>query len=149
MKTCSKCNQDKEDNNFYKHSRICKSCKNENLRIYRQKNDNICTKKYEKTKQGFLVRMYRNMQSRINGIQKRHYHLYKGKDLILKEDFYNYALNNPRFHELFKTWEENNYQRKIAPSIDRIDSKFGYSLDNIQFITFSENCAKTSRLKNK
>lgn len=149
MKICTKCNLEKENELFTKWSRICKSCKNEYIRNYRQKNGFRSIKKYEKTKKGFLVRMYRNMKSRIEGIQKRHFHLYAGKDLISKDEFYQFALNNKSFHELFAIWEQNNYARRLAPSIDRIDSKFGYSLDNIQFITFSENCSKTSRRKYK
>ncbi len=39
--------------------------------------NNIYTRRYEKTKKGFLVRLYRNMQSRTNGIQKKKYHLQK------------------------------------------------------------------------
>lgn len=149
MIKCTKCQLEKESINYYKHSRICKDCRKEYQRQKRVTIDNLYTKKYEKTKKGFLVRMYRNMTSRVNGIQIKNYHLYKNKHILEKEEFYNWALNNDKFHQLFEVWELNNYKRKITPSIDRIDANFGYILGNIQFLTLSENCSKTSRNKTK
>ena len=149
MKLCSKCNQQKDLTNFYKHSAICKECRNERTRIYRLHNNNLWTRRYEKTKKGFLVRLYRNMTSRVNGIQKKCIHLYQGLDILPKEQFYEFALNNSEFHRLFKEWEDALYQRRLCPSIDRIDAKLGYVLGNIQFLTMSENSSKTSRRKYK
>jgi hypothetical protein len=147
MKICSVCNQAKESSTYYKWSSICQPCKNTKTREYRNLNENKCTKKYEKTKKGFLVRMYRNMTSRVLGIQKRSINLYLGKSILSKDEFYNWALNDTNFNLLFDEWEKNEYKRKITPSIDRIDSKFGYTLDNIQFLTLSENSSKTSKNK--
>lgn len=102
-------------------------------------NNNLYTKKYEKTKKGFLMRVYRNMQSRINGNQKIKFHLYEGKSLLDKEDFYKWALNNQTFHKLFAVWEESYYDRHLTPTVDRINSSKGYELDNMEWITHSEN----------
>lgn len=107
-------------------------------------------KKYEKTKNGFLMRTYRNMKSRILGIQKLKAHLYLGKELLAKEEFYKFSLQSVDFHSLFEVWENSNYNRKLTPSIDRINSDLGYSLDNIRWITHSENSGlgnKKKRLK--
>lgn len=112
---------------------------NEKQRIYRQKNNNLVTKKYEKTKKGFLMRMYRNMKSRVNGIQKLKLHLYEGKEILDKDTFYLFANTNTDFHRLFNDWELSNYDRKLTPSIDRINTELGYTLFNIRFITHSEN----------
>lgn len=95
--------------------------------------------KYEKTKKGFLVRLYRNMKSRILGIQKKKAHLYKGKDILSKEDFYQWADSSKDFHSLFLTWEENSYHRKLTPTVDRIDSHGGYLVSNMRWLTHSEN----------
>lgn len=38
--------------------------RNADQRLKRQQNDNVYTRKYEKTIPGFLMRCYRNMQSR-------------------------------------------------------------------------------------
>lgn len=116
--------------------------KNKKQREQRALNGNACTKKYEKTEKGFLVRTYRNMLSRVNGVTKNKNHLYLGLEILDKETFYKWSLDNVDFRELFTYWIMIDYQRKYTPSIDRIDSKKGYTLDNIQWITFSENCKR-------
>lgn len=118
---------------------------NAKQRERRKKNNNKNTKKYEKTKKGFLVRCYRNMLSRVSGVTKNKNHLYLGLSILKKETFYNYSLTNDSFNFLFYQWEMNNYDRKLTPSIDRIDSKKGYDIDNIQWITFSENCSRGAK----
>lgn len=101
-------------------------------------------KQYEKTINGFLMRKYRNMKSRISGIQKSKFHLYKGKDLLDKQEFYKWSLNNKQFLKLYNNWVKNNYNRKLCPSVDRIDSKQGYHLSNMEWITHSENSSRGS-----
>lgn len=149
MKECKVCNQVKELSEFVKHkeckdghTNCCKKCKLELQKISRQKNNNKYTKIYEKTVTGFLMRTYRNMQSRINGIQYKKHHLYAGKSILSKDDFYNWALLNNEFKNLFEVWEKNNYQNRLTPSVDRLDEKLGYSIDNMQWITHSENSRK-------
>lgn len=100
--------------------------------------------KYEKTKKGFLVRLYRNMKSRIEGVQRVKHHLYKDKELIAKDEFYTWALSSEDFHSLFERYEASGYERKRAPSVDRIDANYGYTLKNIQFITMSDNSSKNT-----
>jgi len=108
----------------------------------RKKNDNLDTKKYEKSPNGFLMRMYRNMKSRITGIQSKKAHLYLGKDILSKEDFYNWALSNPTFMEMFGIYTASGYTQKLAPTVDRIESSRGYTVDNMQWLTHSENSRK-------
>jgi len=113
--------------------------KMERQRELRKLNCNAYTKKYEKTKQGFLVRKYRNMQSRISGVQKQKHHLYRNLTLLDRNQFYEWALNSKVFHKLFLKWKQSNYDRKLCPSVNRIDTSRGYELDNIEWITHSEN----------
>lgn len=108
-------------------------------REYRRKNDNIHTKVYEKTVSGFLMRLYRNMESRITGIQKEKFHLYEGRFLIPRDTFYEWSNKNEKFQTLYKDYVVSGYDRKLAPSVDRIDSSKGYELDNIEWVTMSEN----------
>lgn len=124
---------------------MTKEQKNKRQREYRKKIGDIHTKRYEKTKPGFLMRSYRNMKSRILGIQKKKHHLYFGKELIEKEQFYNWSLNNNEFHYLFKQWQESNYQRRLTPSVDRVDSRKGYSLDNMEWVPFYINCSRVAK----
>ena len=100
------------------------------------------TKKYEKTVKGYLVRTYRNMLSRVTGILKNKAHLYKGLEILNKEEFYSWALNS-NYPTLLQTYTESNYDMKLAPSIDRIDPLKGYSIDNIRWVTHSENSSNT------
>lgn len=112
---------------------------NRKQREYRKLNKNKVVKKYEKTEKGFMMRLYRNMKSRVDGIQKEKLHLYESKYLMSKEEFYDWFLNNKEKDLLFKNYQDSGYDRKLAPSIDRIDSSRGYEVDNIRLITMSEN----------
>lgn len=108
-------------------------------REHREETYNAYTKKYEKTKKGFLMRLYRNMQSRVTGVQKKKAHLYLGVGLLDRGEFYSWALSNEDFHNMFKKWEESKYDRKLCPTVDRIDSSKGYFLPNMEWVTHSEN----------
>lgn len=123
---------------------MTKAQKNKNQREYRKRTFNKCTLKYEKTINGFLVRLYRNMKSRITGVQRFKFHLYKNKELLPKEDFYAWAKSSPNFFLLFNNWVANNYDRKLTPSVDRIDSSIGYLISNMVWVTHSENSRRGS-----
>lgn len=118
---------------------------NARLREYRRSNGNAVTKRYEKTKNGFLMRAYRNMKSRVTGVQKIKAHLYQGKELVDKHTFYQWTLADEDFHKLFKAWEEADHNQKLSPSINRIDPDKGYILGNMEWITHSENSARARR----
>ena len=105
------------------------------------------TKKYEKTPDGFLMRAYRNMKSRVTGVQKKKAHLYVGKTLLPKEEFYAWSRDNKDFWRLYKNWVDHNYDRKLSPSVNRIDSTKGYEIGNIEWITHSLNSALSSVTK--
>ena len=81
---------------------------------------------YEKTKKGFLMRLYHNMKCRVNGVQTNRAKYFKGVELLGKEEFYDWANKHLLFHKLFYDWEISGYERRLVPSIDRIDSSKGY-----------------------
>jgi hypothetical protein len=85
------------------------------------------------------MRMYRNMQSRITGVQRKKHHLYAGKELLPREDFYAWADSSPEFHTLFAAYEASDFDRKLAPSADRKDSAIGYRIENMEWVTHVEN----------
>lgn len=105
----------------------------------RRQNNNLHTKTYEKTEKGFLMRLYRNMLSRISGVQRQKFHLYEGKALLDKQEFYKWSMTHPDFLELFSKYKDSGWERKLAPSVDRINSSLGYTLDNMEWVTHSEN----------
>lgn len=106
---------------------------------YRRNNKNASTKNYEKTKSGKLMRTYRNMFSRVSGVLKTKIHLYGGLSILTKDEFYDWSLRDENFNTLYKDWVESNYSHRLSPSIDRINTSFGYDLGNIRCITHSEN----------
>lgn len=111
----------------------------------RAKNGNLHTKRYEKTAKGYLMRAYRNMKSRVTGVQKHRAHLYKGLPILDKNDFYEWAMKDLSFMSLFLAWTASGYDRKISPSIDRIDPTKGYLKENIRWVTHSQNSKNTRR----
>lgn len=121
-----------------------KEAKNAKQRARRKATNNFSTKKYEKTKRGFLMRVYRNMKSRCHGVQRAKYHLYAGCFLLPKEEFYNWANQSEIFNTLFAAWEQSGYNRRLTPSVDRISSDSGYELSNIEWVTHSENSRRGS-----
>lgn len=139
MKTCTKCNKEKDLDKFRKHSECVNGRSNTCKECFR-----AWTKEYEKTQDGFLMRVYRNMKSRITGIQKAKFHLYEGKYLLTKQEFYDWAKSSDTFYTLFKTYESSNFDRKLAPSVDRINSEIGYTKENIEWVTHSENSRRGS-----
>lgn len=72
---------------------------------------------------------------------------YFGKGKCSKEEFINAFVNNEQFLNIYKEWQTNNFQRKYAPSIDRIDNSKGYTLDNLQFIPQRINSVKDVKIK--
>jgi len=149
---CNCCLKEKEVSEFLKRPKnkrgydyYCRKCNNDKQRKRRLNNDNIITKKYEKTIKGKLVRTYRNMKSRVGGVLKNKNHLYKGLSILDKEDFYEWSLNNDDYKYIFKKWKESGYDLKKSPSIDRIDADKGYEKGNIRWVTFSENCSSARR----
>lgn len=110
----------------------------------------IASKKYEKTRKGFLMRAHRNMRSRVLGIQKQKHHLYSHIDSVIsREDFYAWSLSDPAYNALFDAWAAAGYDRKLTPSVDRIDPKKGYTADNMEWVTHSENSRRASIWRTK
>jgi hypothetical protein len=48
-------------------------------------------------------------------------------------------LNDKKYLRIFKEWEKSNYQTQLKPSIDRIDCKKHYTMNNIHIMTWAEN----------
>lgn len=111
---------------------------------YRRVLDPERDKKYEKTPKGFLMRMYRNMLSRITGVQKKKHHLYKDKEIFNKEEFYSWAENHPAYKSLYSNYIANNYDQRLAPSCDRVNPDIGYRIDNLEWVTHGENSRRSS-----
>jgi hypothetical protein len=115
------------------------SLHNKRQREYRKATNNKITKKYEKSFNGYLMRTYRNMLSRVKGVLKKKSHLYEGLPILDKILFYEWSKKNEDYKRLHNNYAESNFDINLAPSIDRIDSKKGYLLGNMRWITHREN----------
>ncbi len=97
-------------------------------------------KNYDKTKHlftGWFNQQYKRMSQRNR--------TKFGKDLPFDRwDFEKWVIDTQyqQFVEQFKKWEESGYLPDERPSTDRVDDSLGYSLDNIQIISWKENKEK-------
>lgn len=66
-----------------------------------------------------------------------------------KDELKDWCYSQKVFHELFNNWKESGFDKKLYPSCDRIDNHKGYSLDNLQLMTWQENDDKGKREKMK
>jgi len=139
-KVCSKCGVEQGRSSFPKqHGRICQNCRNAKQKERRALTQDSDTKKYEKSFKGYLMRTYRNMLSCVTGVQKQKAHLYEGLEILDKESFYTWSLQNEDYRILFDNWVASGYDVKVGPSIDRIETHKGYVMGNIRWITQSYN----------
>lgn len=123
----------------------CAKCEyNAKQRESRRKDGDAATKRYEKTPSGFLMRSYRNMQSRVTGVQKKKAHLYFGLPLLEREAFYAWARDSPEFWRLYRRWVFADYDRKLTPTVNRIDPRRGYEEGNMEWVTHSVNSSLAS-----
>ena len=92
-------------------------------------------KRYRRTKGGWIARAYGNQTSgsKRRGLEYPKYSSSEFKEWVLKQ---------PNFDKLFVDWVASDFDRKLCPSVDRIDHKKPYQLDNIQLMTVSENASK-------
>jgi hypothetical protein len=92
----------------------------------------------------FLSNLYCCMNRRVRGKATSRPDLYLGLPILPRDVFYNWAKNHPDFLSLYKRWITNNFDRKLAPSINRMNSSKGYVLGNIEWMTFSQNSGLSS-----
>lgn len=86
----------------------------------------------------FAQRRYWKMSDRV-----RNYPRYRGVELsCTKNEFIEFALKCDSLYSLFRAWHESGKILRLKPTVDRIDGDKGYSIDNIQFLTYGDNSAK-------
>ncbi len=124
-----------------------------------------CVKEYERSKRlsnvekfnSYDKNRYRNNIERIfscryDGMRRRVLGLCKrgstGKELLNEKEFIDWChipevFNS--FMDIYDAWVISIFERKLSPSIDRIDNSRGYTVDNLQWITQSENTKKFHR----
>lgn len=153
MKACFKCNLTKKYSEFYRHSGMtdgylnkCKECAKKDVRENYQKRKNQYHE-YDRKRQRYdfkriFQHKYSMMKARTEG-RCTHYSNAEGKELCSKREFILWCRGNIlEFTRLHKKYVESGFEKKYAPSIDRIDPIKGYTLDNIQWLPHGENSRK-------
>lgn len=130
------------------HLNQCPDCKwrYDNVGYEYQRPDDYWKKYHKKYRreniEGIWRLRYEDMKKRVNGAKQNHKGA-EGKRLCSKEVFLEWCENNrDEFESIWQQWKESGYERKLSPSIDRIDNDKGYFPDNMQWITVSENASK-------
>lgn len=93
-------------------------------------------------------RRYAHMKSRQEGRASHQSNGALGKPICTPQEFEAWCMdfeNLQVFLMLYFEWAMNGFNRWDSPSIDRIDPNKGYSLDNLQWLTFAENCEKNNK----
>lgn len=101
---------------------------------------------YKRTKEGRVISCYAAMKNRVEGKTNRAIY-YKGLDICDRSDFIRWSLADPTFNRLFEEWETEGFSRRLVPSIDRRDTFMGYTLDNLQWLTLSNNACKAAQFR--
>lgn len=135
-------NREEQRPKYFCHTcNVFKSIKNVKLNLCQ----NCWHKVKRKTQPEFFLRTrYTELVQRcINPNTNKHtYKCYYGKTFCTREEFLNKFLLDPIFLSLFHNWQKNNNIINLCPSIDRINNKLDYSIDNLQFLTHIENIKK-------
>jgi len=85
------------------------------------------------------------MRKRVEG-NKRNHSGAEGKKLCSRKEFLSWCeKSRGRFEKIHTNWKDSGYERKLAPSIDRIDNDKGYIPSNMRWVTVSENTLKHNK----
>ena len=94
-------------------------------------------KLYRKTPKGLITQIY---GAQRNSSKKRGHKMptYTKEELVL-------WLAKENFIQLYIEWQQSQYSKDTRPSVDRLDDTQGYTLTNIQLITWKENNDKARK----
>ena len=165
MRTCSKCGETKELSFYDRNRTKCRKCRNkEHKQRYKEVSEdrvcNICKilkvgsdfegtrrtckscrskihKKRNRTKEGHIKKIYHN-QKRAS-IKRGH-----NMPTYSLDELYDWLMSQKKFHILFDNWKRLDYQKWYAPSVDRKNDDIGYTMSNIQLLTWKENSVKAN-----
>lgn len=123
-KVCTKCNikqpiSEYRVNKGYAEN-VCKQCGRDNATAIKR------------TKEGMIKGIYSHQKQTS---KKRGHPMptYSGDELK------DWMFSQPMFHVLYDNWKRLDYQKEYRPSVDRKDDRIGYTMSNIQLMTWQEN----------
>ena len=132
-KYCKSCFNVLDPSMFYKSSRNsdglsfqCKICER------KRKNE------FFKSIDGVVCAIYK-------GQRERNRKMGFGDMVYSKDELSEWLLSQPSFYLFYSIWVYFGYDKHLKPSCDRIDDYGGYTLDNIQLMTWGENLRKSHK----
>ena len=84
------------------------------------------TRRFRRTPKGVLTNMY-------DHLKRRH-----PVSFTLK-DFHDRYIDDKNFQRRYKEWVKNAFNKQFKPSLDRINNKLEYSVENTQMLNWAEN----------
>ena len=132
MKQCGKCGVEKQLSEFSKDRGskdglyyICKECDSERV------------KEYIRTLDGYFTKVYggQRKSSKKRGHEMPTYTKEELREWVME-------FHRAKFFELWHNFILSDYKKNLAPSFDRIDDSKGYSLDNLQLMSWFVNDQK-------
>lgn len=162
-KECFICHKIKPLDEFYTHKAMpdghinkCKECTKEYMRGRRPECRKLDKKRHHYNPERFLKHRYYAMKFRTSSKAKSGpltHPTYASRKLdFTMEEWLEWCHTKSwlTFVSLYERWQESGFQRGYSPSVDRIDNDKGYTLDNIQWLSFRNNCSKhTSKMNDK
>lgn len=154
IKVCLMCNKEFEAKQ--KRSKCCSGkCYVKNWKL----NNRDAVSQYNK-------KYYQNHRDELSQYKKEYNHSYEGHivnmanhalkrakrfnlDCEPQEVLVDFVRKDKAYKKIHNNWDASGHKRKDAPSIDRIDVLGGYTLDNIQIITQSDNARKGCTIDRK
>lgn len=140
MKNCTKCKKVREDKDFYADKRtkngLYSACKYCHASARTTSKDRVTLVRYFPTISAVTDYYFGSLLSRIKTSP-----LYSNiRCLMSKDDFKKFVEKNwDNYMAIHDLWRKSDYTRKFSPCLDRINPKGHYELNNIRFITISEN----------
>lgn len=90
---------------------------------------------------------YAHMKARAEG-RSTNFSYSSGKDLLTRDEFFEWCKakhNFLIFMVIYMDWVTSGFDLSLCPSVDRIDPDKGYVADNLQWLSFSDNCEKNHK----
>jgi len=97
-----------------------------------------CRKRYHRTTTGLAKAMLRYQRS---AAKAKSY----APPTYTADELHVWLIAQPTFNKLFQAWEASDYLKDIRPSVDRINDRISYRLDNIQLSTSKQNIQRYNK----
>lgn len=158
-KICFKCKIEKKLDCFYKHNQMadghlnkCKDCTKKDTKEFSERPVKGF-ENYDRYRQRHSIkRMFNHRYNSLKNrcLVKRENHNYSsyGKKYLSRDEWYNWCYEEnhlKKFMELYNIWVQSDFNSKLMPSIDRIDSNKGYIIGNLQWLSKSDNSKKYNK----